>query len=143
MAIRVKGQENVVVIRDSSGTVSIDDITSIDIQFDRDTLSEGYIGQTTEQKDDIFKGVSGKIEFHFQSADWLDFVNRVNLVSRRRLPGEGFQIISTITFPNGDVRRIVVPSVRWGAIPISNSSRDDYITVTLDFMADDARILAA
>lgn len=143
MGLRVKGQENSVAIVSAQGAEEIDDIKSVDIQFERDILSEGYIGQTTEQKDDIFKGVSGKVEFHFSGPEWLDLVNRINLVSKRRLPGEAFQIVSTITFPGGVRRRIVIPEVRFGTIPLSNASRDDYLAVTLDFAADDARILAA
>ena len=143
MALRVKGQEVVATFVSANGVEeSIADVKSLDIQFDRDSLSEGYIGQTTEQKDDIFKGVSGKIEFHIANAAFLDVTQRINERSRRRLPGEIFQIVATISFPNGDRRRVVVPNAFFGAIPISTASRDDYVMVTYDFVADDARILA-
>lgn len=144
MGQRLKGQETVVSFVSATGTEeSIEDVKSFDIQFDRDILSEGYLGQTTEQKDDIFKGVSGKLEFHLKKAESLDLINRINLKTKKRLPGEAFEIVSTLTFPDGIKRRIVVSNPAFGAIPISMPSRDDFVTVTFDYAADDGRILAA
>jgi hypothetical protein len=141
---RLKGQETSVSFVSSNGTEeSVADVKSFDIQFERDILSEGYLGQTTEQKDDIFKGVSGKLEFHVRQAEFLDLVQRMNEKTKRRLPGEQFEIVSTLTFPNGDKRRIIIPDAKFGAIPISAPSRDDYISVTFDYAADDGRIIAA
>lgn len=142
--LRLKGQETVAVFVSSDGTEdSVADVKSLDIQFDRDILSEGYLGQTTEQKDDIFKGISGKIEFHVRQAAVLDLVFRINEKTKRRLPGELFQIVTTLSFPEGGRRRIIVPDAKFGAIPLSSPSRDDFVTVTFDFAADDATILPA
>jgi hypothetical protein len=141
---RLKGQETVAVFVSSDGTEdSIADVKSLDIQFDRDILSEGYLGQTTEQKDDIFKGISGKIEFHVSKASVLDVVQRINQKTKRRLPGELFQIVTTLSFPDGNRRRIIVPDAKFGAIPLSSPSREDFVTLTFDFAADDATILPA
>ena len=141
---RLKGQETSVSLVSADGTEeSVADVKSFDVQFDRDILSEGYLGQTTEQKDDIFKGVSGKLEFHVRQAEFLDLIGRMNEKTKRRLPGEQFEIVSTLTFPNGDRRRIIIPDAKFGAIPISAPSRDDYVSVTFDYAADDGRIIAA
>lgn len=144
MSIRLKGQETEVAFVSANGTEeSVADVKSFDVQFDRDILSEGYLGQTTEQKDDIFKGVSGKLELHVKSADVLDLIQRMNETTKRRLAGESFQIVSTLTFPDGNRRRILIPDAKFGAIPISIPSRDDYVTVTFDYAADDGSFLAA
>jgi len=144
MSIRLKGQETQVAFVSANGTEeSVADVKSFDIQFDRDILSEGYLGQTTEQKDDIFKGVSGKLEFHVREAEFLDLIQRMNEKTKRRLPGEQFEIVSTLTFPDGQRRRILVSDAKFGAIPISTPSRDDYVTVTFDYAADDGSILPA
>ncbi len=145
MALRLKGQEvslNLVSATQSL-EASVSDVKSNDIQFDMDIVSEGYLGQTTEQKDDIFKGVSGKFELHIRSADILAVIQRIIERSKRRLPGERFQIVVTFAFPEGGRRRVVIPDAKFGNIPISTSSRDDYTMVTFEFAADDARILAA
>lgn len=142
MADRIKGQEVALVVVSAAGTEeSVADVKSIDMQFDRETISEGYVGQSTEQKDDIFKGISGKAEFHLRDGGAFDLINRMNLRSKRRLPGELFQLIGTFSFPDGTSRRIVIPDARFGNIPISTASRDDYVMVTFEFVADDAQIL--
>lgn len=144
MSTRLKGQETAVSFVSSNGTEeSVADVKSFDIQFDRDILSEGYLGQTTEQKDDIFKGVTGKLEFHVRSAAFLDLIQRMNNATKRRLPGEQFEIVSTLTFPDGQRRRILVADAKFGGIPVSIPSRDDYVSVTFDYAADDGAILAA
>lgn len=144
MGTRLKGQETQVAFVSANGTEdSVADVKSFDIQFDRDILSEGYLGQTTEQKDDIFKGVSGKVEFHIRKASSLDLIRRMNEKTKNRLPGEQFEIVSTLTFPDGERRRILIPDAKFGSIPLSVSSRDDYVTVTFDYSADDGVILAA
>lgn len=144
MGTRVKGQEVAVSFVSANGTEeSVADVKSCDIQFDRDILSEGYLGQTTEQKDDIFKGVSGKVEFHIRKAGSLDLINRMNEKTKKRLPGEQFELVGTFTFPDGEKRRILIPDTKFGSIPLSISSRDDYVSITFDFAADDGEILAA
>ena len=142
MAARIKGQEVSVVFVSSKGTEeSVADVQSMDFQFDRDILSEGYLGQTTEQKDDIFKGVSGKIEFHVRSAGVLDLTQRINEKTKRRAPGEMFQVVATFAYPDGTRQRIVIPNTVFGTIPVSAGSRDDFVSVSYDFASEDARIL--
>lgn len=142
--MRIKGQEVSCAMVSSTGLESaVADVKSLEIQFDRDILSEGFIGQTTEQKDDIFNGVSGKIEFHSRDETPLDLIQRINDKTKRRLPGEMFQIVATLAFPNGARRRIVIPDCSFGPIPISTGSREDYVTTTFEFAASDGRFLPA
>lgn len=144
MGTRLKGQETSVTFVSANGIEdSVADVKSFDFQYDRDILSEGYLGQRTEQKDDIFKGVSGKVTFHVRSELVLDLIGRINEATKRRLPGEQFEIVSTLTFPTGNRRRIIVGDAKFGAIPITSPSRDDFTEITFDYAADDARILAA
>lgn len=144
MGTRLKGQETQVAFVSANGTEeSVADVKSCDIEFKRDILSEGYLGQTTEQKDDIFKGVGGKVEFHIRKAASLDLIRRMNEKTKKRLPGEQFDLVTTLTFPDGEKRRILIPDAKFGSIPISIGSRDDYVAVTFDFEADDGEILAA
>jgi hypothetical protein len=143
MGVRLKGQETAVTFVTADGAEeSVADVKSHDLQYDREILSEGYLGQTTEQKDDIFKGISGKLEFHVKSADVLDLIARINNKTRRRLPGEQFQIVDTMSFPDGQVRRVMVPNAVFGAIPLSTPSRDDFVTVSFDYAAEDARTIS-
>jgi len=142
MADRIKGQEVSLTITSSRGVESaIQDIQSIEFQYDRDILSEGYLGQTTEQKDDIFKGISGSLEAHMRSAEALDLVTRINNVSKRRLPGESIEIAATMNFPDGR-RRVIIPNAKFGNIPFRASGRDEFVSLSMDFAADDGRTVA-
>ena len=144
MGERLKGQETSVNIMSTTNGLetSFSDIKNSEFQFDRDILSEGYLGQTTEQKDDIFKGVSGKIVFHSGTADIMGFVQRLNEISKGRLPGESIQVVSTLRFPNG-TRRVIFANCAFGNIPINNAGRENYVEFTLEFASDDGRVIAA
>lgn len=140
---RLKGQEVTVNMVSTFGGIetSFLDVGSIEAQFDREILSEGYIGQTTQQKDDIFNGVSGTITFHSRTADTLGLVQRINLASQNRLPGESFQIVAKFAFPLGGSRLMVIPDAKFGNIPINTSDRQSFVEFRLEFAADDASIL--
>jgi hypothetical protein len=142
--LRVKGQETALTFVTIDGVVeSFDNIKSSEITFERDILSEGYLGQTTEQKDDIFKGVTGKCEFHIASADIFDLIQKINEKTKRRLPGEVFELVSTYIFPDGRRRRIALFNPAFGSIPINNGAREDFVSISLEFASDDGTIIAA
>ena len=142
---RMKGQETAInIVSTTNGLeTAFSDVKSFELKFEREILSEGYLGQTTEQKDDIFKGVSGSIEFHERTADVMSLIERINAVSKRRLPGEQIQVVTTLRFPVGGSRRIVIANCKFGEIPITIGGRQDFVSFKLDFAADDARILPA
>lgn len=145
MPTRLKGQETTITVISKTNGVepAFSDVKSFEVQFDREILSEDYLGQTTSQKDDIFNGVSGRIEIHSRTADILSLVERINLVSKRRLPGEQIQIASTLRFPLGGSRRLVFGPCAFGNIPVNISGRAEFVTFTLEFASDDGRILPA
>lgn len=145
MAERLKGQEvSVNVISTTNGVeTSFSDVGSLEAQFDREILSEGYIGQTTQQKDDIFNGVSGTITFHSRTADTMGLIQRINEESKGRLPGESFQIVAKFAFPLGGSRLIVFTNAKFGNIPVNTSDRQGFVEFRLEFAADDAQILPA
>jgi len=145
VADRLKGQEvNVNVISATQGVeTSFSDVGSVEMQFDREILSEGYLGQTTQQKDDIHNGVSGTITFHSRTADTMGLIQRITEASKGRLPGEKFQIVATLRFPLGGSRRVVVPDAKFGNIPINVSDRQSFVEFRLEFAGDDATIIPA
>ena len=96
MAQRIKGQEVRVVMVSPSGTeTSLSDVQSFDVEPQMEILSEGYLGETTERKDDIFKGCSGSMEINLESADFFKFQQAVIERSQRRSPASArFNVIS-------------------------------------------------
>lgn len=141
MAQRIKGQEvEAILIVDGTPQTTITDIKSCEISFQLDILSEGYLGETTDRKDSVFKGVRGSMELHFENADVFKLFKAVVDKARRRTPGTKINLKGTFNFPNGDRPRLVMPDVEFGAIPISFGSRADYGSVKLEFEASEAQI---
>lgn len=143
MVDRLKGQSVTVNMVSTTNGVetSFLDVGSVEAQFDREILSEGYLGQTTQQKDDIFNGVSGTITFHSRTADTMGLIERINLASKDRLPGEQFNIVAKFAFPLGGSRLVSIPDAKFGNIPINTSDRQSFVEFRLEFAADDATIL--
>ncbi len=135
MAQRIKGQEVRVVMVSPSGTeTSLSDVQSFEVEPQMEVLSEGYLGETTERKDDIFKGCSGSMEINLESADFFKFQQAVIERSQRRTPAAArFNVISTLAFPNGERVRILLEDIFFGAPPVNVGSREDYVSVSLDF----------
>jgi hypothetical protein len=116
-------------------------VKSLEMQYDIEGLSEGYLGALTEEKDNIFTGISGNMEMNLRSADAFAFADRVKLASQLRTPGEEFLLVSTYNFPEGGVRRFNLPDVKLSNINIGTPSRKDYVNMKFDFAADDGLIL--
>lgn len=142
MAQRIKGQEvEVVILQDGLPQDNLTFARSIELTFKTDMLQEGYLGETTDRYDTIFKGVSGRLEFHFDSATPVAIVNSIVDKARRRVPGTRFNIKAVLNFPSGRRARVVVRDVEFGELPIKFGGRADYGTFNLDFGASEAQVL--
>jgi hypothetical protein len=116
-------------------------VKSLEMQYDIEGLSEGYLGALTEEKDNIFTGISGNLEQNLRTADAFSLADRIKLVAQLRIPGEEFQLVSTYNFPLGGTRRFVLADVKISNINISSPSRKDYVNMKFDFAADDGQLL--
>lgn len=145
MAQRIKGQEVRLTMTSPTGTVdSIGQggVKSFDIEFKTKILDEGYLGETTNRKDDIFEGVSGRLEAHLDRQAYFQLVQQVIDRAQRRLPADArFNMIATLQFPNGNRPRILIEDVFFGPMPLNAGSRDEFVTVNLEFEAAGGRIL--
>lgn len=143
MAERLKGQETEIrMVSSTQGLLSsFSDVQSFSITFQREVLDEGYVGQPTNQKDDIFNGVSFDMTIHSRTASVIDLIQRMNEVSKGRLPGESFQIASTLRFADG-TRRIILRECAFGEIPINVGGRGEYVEFSLSGQASDGSFVA-
>jgi len=139
---RIKGQEvSIEIVADNQIVSSMTAVRSCEFKYNREILSEGYIGEKTERKDSIFKGVSGSMEVHLDDPNAFNFFIQMNDKSKRRLPGVTVNVKMTLNFPDGRRVRIIVPDVEFGELPVNFGSRSDYGTTSLDFEASDARAI--
>lgn len=143
MAQRIKGQEvEILLVVNGEPQAALFDIRSFELAFQNEILTEGYIGETTDRRDSIFKGVSGRFEAHVETEQFLAFYTAVTNKARRRTPGTQINIKVTLNFPNGDRPRILIPDVEFGELPLNFGSRSDYGTVSINFESSEASVLA-
>ncbi len=120
-------------------------IKDFTIQWDLATSEEGYIGETTMRKDDIFNGVSGSFTVDAEGQELLLLIDFIKRRAQRdaRTPVNTSRVNATVrlTFPNGQVPRIIVRDMKFDAIPLAVPSRDAYVNSAFSYKAEDARIL--
>ncbi len=140
---RIKGQETRISVTGPQGLItSISNIQSFEFELQTEILSEGYLGETTERKDDIFKGVRGRMSGHMSSRDYLRFVEAAKLRSQMRDANAGlskFSATCAFDFPEGGRARALLDDMFFGPLPVNSGGRDEYVEFTIEFECDDVR----
>jgi len=137
---RLKGQEvSIEIIKDSRPLDTISTIRSFDFSYQLETKSEGYLGETTDRKDSVFRGIKGRMEIHTNNKDIFNLIQSAVDKARRRSSGVRINIKCALQYPNGDRVRVTIPDVEFGEFPVKVGSRSDYVSIDLDFEASEAR----
>ena len=133
MAQRIKGQEVTGSFTSPDGPEQgIGDIVSLEAELQMEILREGYLGETVDRRDDIFRGVSGRVEMHLETQDYLSFTQRIQDRAERRSPAAGvFNFTASFAFPNGQRPRVTFENVFFDAMPLRVADRGSYVTVTI------------
>jgi hypothetical protein len=139
---RLRGQEvSVQVVQNGALLADISDVKSFEVEFQLDVMAEGYLGEFTDRRDDMFKGITGKIEFHIENGAPFDLVNAIVQRAQRRVPGTQFNVQSTVRLANGQRKRIVINDLYFGSVPFNVASRSDYVTYSLSFEAGEGKFI--
>lgn len=143
MSQRIKGQEvELIFVENNAPLTGIADVRSFEMEAQLEILKEGYLGETTDRRDSVYRGFSGRVELHFENRDVIDFARRLIDKARRRVSGARVNMKVTLVFPEGGDRvRVVLKNLEFGAIPIGFGSRADYGTVTLPFEGEDFNVI--
>ena len=145
MAQRIKGQETSLVFTSSSVGVetSLSDIQSLEMEIKMEILSESYLGETSERKDDIFKGFHGKIEAHVERAEYFRLQQRLVDRSRRRTPADAqFNCATTLNYPNGEIVRVLYQDIFFASLSTAIASREDYVKISFEFECANYKVIA-
>lgn len=135
---RIKGQEvEVLLVVNNIVQATITDVRSAEFAAKFDILQEGYLGETTDRYDEIYKGMRGTLEFHFENEDVFTLLQSIVDRARRRTPGTLINIKAALNFPNGQRPRIIVRDTHFGEIPFNFGDRAAYGSMKLDFGASD------
>ena len=141
-AQRILGQNvSIVIIKDSVPLQELNCIKSFSFTFELEMKDEGYLGETTNRKDSVFKGVKFDMELHTNNKRIFEFVKDAIDTARRRTPGIRINIKASLTYPNGDLARITFPDCEFGDFPFSIGSRTDYVNVKIDGACSEANVV--
>ena len=136
---RLLGQNvSIFIIQDSAPLTEVTCIKSFSFTYETEIKSEGYLGEFTERKDSVFKGVKMDMEIHTNNHSIFKLIKSAVDKAKRRTPGTRINIKATMTWPNGDVARVTFPDVEFGAFPVSVGGRAEYVSVKVDGACSDA-----
>ena len=134
MAERIKLQETVLrFIRDGAVETELADIQSADFDFDMELLSEGFAGETTDRKDDIFNGCSGRMSLQLESKEAFDPILAVINRARRKIPLFTVELTGLMQFPNGETVMLLFTDIRFGKFGFSAGNRKDYWKLDIEW----------
>ena len=142
MAQRLKGQEtNIFVMNQGVEVAALSDVRNFTMTPNFDKLEEGYLGETTNRFDEIFKGINFDFEVHVEDGGFLDFVNAVKDRAQRRTPGIAINIATVLNFPGGTRKKIVLRDCFFADMPFNVGSRSDYASVKFSGSASDFDVI--
>jgi len=140
---RIKGQDVSLLLVVKGQVVSaLTDVRSFEMAAQLEILREGYLGETTDRRDEVYRGVRGRMEVHFESADVFKLVRAVIDRARRREPGTKINAKATLQFPNGDRPIVLVKDIYFGELPMNFPGRTEYGTVALEWEAADFQVIS-
>ena len=141
MAQRIKGEDVVVTFTGPSGPEDgLTDISNFEAEIQLDILKEGYIGETTDRRDDIFRGVTGSVDINMSSADYFRFLERVKDRAQNRGASDAqFEAQASFSFPNGERVRLSFENIFFANLPISVPDRASYVKSTISWECSDYR----
>jgi len=131
---RLKGQDIEICFR--VGTLNkfdtiINAIGSFNEQLMVEKLQDGFLGETADRFDDIYKGTSFDMEFQVHNAEWLVFTELIQKRARRELSDLVFEVIRHDHYQGNDAR-VTYTDVKWGAISTGVASRSDFVKVKIE-----------
>lgn len=143
MAQRIKGQEVAfTMVSDVAGVErSLGLVKSCELSPQFDIITQGYLGETTDRRDDIFKGITGNMEVNIAAREYFAFLGRVKDRAQRRVAGSTkFQLMGSFKFDDGTRVTITIDDVFFGEQQVSVSGRDEFVSCRIAFEADDFRV---
>jgi len=138
---RIRGQEtSILVTRGGDLEATLTDIQGFNLELEFELKSQGYLGEKTERKDYIFKGVKFDFEMHTHSQDWIPFVVAVQDKAKRNTPTIVFTIAAILQYPDGTTPDATLTDVSFGALPINISARAEYVKHKIQGECEDVQL---
>ena len=133
MSDRIKGQEVAMSLTiDGALQATIDTIQSAELEFEMDLLEEGYLGETSDRVDSVFKLMKVSVEGHVSNIAYLELADAIVRKAQRRAGAAiKIDVIGTFRFPDDSVRSLLVPDVSFEGIPVGIGGRGEFVSFKL------------
>lgn len=140
---RLSGQDTeLTIVVDNIPVVNITAIKDFDVTWKMTIKSEEYVGETGPRKDDFFEGMSGRITFDLEGIEGLEVLETIKARAQDRASATKIGIKTTLQFPDGDRAIINIPNAFFSDIPLNVGGRTEYGRVTLNWEAENGRVVS-
>jgi len=128
MGTRIRGESvEVRIIRAGNVEQSLTCVTSFDCEDMLEIIQQGYLGETSDRFDDVYKGSGGNISFDVHDPGWFTLRDLLIDRARRRIPLFKINVLATYSFPDGATKRITHMDCAFGTPGLGHSDRSSYV----------------
>jgi hypothetical protein len=135
-APRFTGQDvQISVVVGQESLLNVIAIASFEWTYKIATKEQGYLGETADRVDEIYKNINGTLEFHAADADVFTLIDVIiDRARRRRPPRPRITTKGQITFPATGAKALVIfHDQSFGDIPVRVQNREEYGAFSLPF----------
>ena len=141
MAQRIRGSEcSLNIVRNNALEAEFTDIQNFNVTFQVEMIQQGYVGETTDRYDEVFKGCKLDFEMHCHSSDFLVFTQALEDRARRKTPNIVINAVATLFFANGQTPTVTFMDLYFGEVPINIPGKAEYVKVKLSAGCGETKI---
>lgn len=139
---RVKGQETEIsIIAGGQVQSQLTEIQSFEFVQSTATTEEGYLGEKSNRYDEIYNGFTFSMDLHHSTGAIFDFFSIVRDRAQRRTPGAVVNIKTTLNFPSGERKRVILNDVFFDESGLAFAGREAYGSTTISGKGSEYRVL--
>ncbi len=143
MSLRIRGEQVQVKVIKGGKDILLSERAVVSLEYTpkQEIMEQGFLGETTNRHDEVYKGCSGTLTLQFSDKSVNKFIRDLNDRSRRAVAQFKVNITAVENYPDGDVGKLLFPDVKFGGQAKSYGSRDSYGQITLPWACDDYKVL--
>lgn len=135
---RLRGTDTEIrIIANSVLEDRITKVTNFSFEAKLEVKSQGFLGAHTDEHDDVYSGCSFSFELQLDGPEWFALQQKILKRVKRITPDAQFSIVSTLYFPDGTTKLVVIPNAKFSGQPLDVGGRTEYAKVKCAGEADD------
>lgn len=128
MGQRLKGQDTTItIVTNGILQANLTDIQDFNCTLLLELVEQGYLGETSDRFDEVFKGSKFDFSMHHHTQDWVTFNGIIVARARRKAPNTVINVQTVFQFPDGTTPVWRWPDSFFGEIGVSIPGRTEYM----------------